>query len=164
MDIVKPIKEIFKAYDIRGKFPDEINRDVAYTIGKAYGTKLLSIGKNKCIVGYDNRESSIELSLSLSLGILSTGVDVINLGLVTTPMAIYSKEVLKIPSYVMVTASHNPYYDNGIKVLDKGSKLDENLEKKLEDIIDNDCLSYPSLVGSLIKNIDVKKSALETIK
>ena len=129
MDIVKPIKEIFKAYDIRGKFPDEINRDVAYTIGKAYGTKLLSIGKNKCIVGYDNRESSVELSLSLSLGILSTGVDVINLGLVTTPMAIYSKEVLKIPSYVMVTASHNPKDDNGFKF-----SFDESGNVKGDDI------------------------------
>lgn len=129
MDIVKPIKEIFKAYDIRGKFPDEINRDVAYTIGKAYGTKLLSIGKNKCIVGYDNRESSIELSLSLSLGILSTGVDVINLGLVTTPMTIYSKEVLKIPSYVMVTASHNPKDDNGFKF-----SFDESGNVKGDDI------------------------------
>lgn len=129
MDIVKPIKEIFKAYDIRGKFPDEINRDVAYTIGKAYGTKLLSIGKNKCIVGYDNRESSIELSLSLSLGILSTGVDVINLGLVTTPMAIYSKEALKIPSYVMVTASHNPKDDNGFKF-----SFDESGNVKGDDI------------------------------
>lgn len=129
MDIVKPIKEIFKAYDIRGKFPDEINRDVAYTIGKAYGTKLLTIGKNKCIVGYDNRESSIELSLSLSLGILSTGVDVINLGLVTTPMAIYSKEVLKIPSYVMVTASHNPKDDNGFKF-----SFDESGNVKGDDI------------------------------
>ncbi len=129
MDIVKPIKEIFKAYDIRGKFPDEINRDVAYTIGKAYGTKLLSIDKNKCIVGYDNRESSIELSLSLSLGILSTGVDVINLGLVTTPMAIYSKEVLKIPSYVMVTASHNPKDDNGFKF-----SFDESGNVKGDDI------------------------------
>lgn len=129
MNIVKPIKEIFKAYDIRGKFPDEINRDVAYTIGKAYGTKLLSIGKNKCIVGYDNRESSIELSLSLSLGILSTGVDVINLGLVTTPMAIYSKGVLKIPSYVMVTASHNPKDDNGFKF-----SFDESGNVKGDDI------------------------------
>ena len=129
MDIVKPIKEIFKAYDIRGKFPDEINRDVAYTLGKAYGTKLLSIGKNKCIVGYDNRESSIELSLSLSLGILSTGVDVINLGLVTTPMAIYSKEILKIPSYVMVTASHNPKDDNGFKF-----SFDESGNVKGDDI------------------------------
>lgn len=129
MNIVKPIKEIFKAYDIRGKFPDEINRDVAYTIGKAYGTKLLSIGKNKCIVGYDNRESSIELSLSLSLGILSTGVDVINLGLVTTPMTIYSKEVLKIPSYVMVTASHNPKDDNGFKF-----SFDESGNVKGDDI------------------------------
>ena len=108
---------------------NEINRDVAYTIGKAYGTKLLSIGKNKCIVGYDNRESSIELSLSLSLGILSTGVDVINLGLVTTPMAIYSKEVLKIPSYVMVTASHNPKDDNGFKF-----SFDESGNVKGDDI------------------------------
>lgn len=131
MNIVKPIKEIFKAYDIRGKFPDEINRDVAYTIGKAYGTKLLSIGKNKCIVGYDNRESSIELSLSLSLGILSTGVDVVNLGLVTTPMAIYSKEVLKIPSYIMVTASHNPKDDNGFKFSfdESGNVKGDEIEK-----------------------------------
>ena len=137
MDIVKPIKEIFKAYDIRGKFPDEINRDVAYTIGKAYGTKLLSIGKNKCIVGYDNRESSIELSLSLSLGILSTGVDVINLGLVTTPMAIYSKEVLKIPSYVMVTASHNPKDDNGFKFSfdESGNVKGDDIEKFYDLVI-----------------------------
>lgn len=137
MNIVKPIKEIFKAYDIRGKFPDEINRDVAYTIGKAYGTKLLSIGKNKCIVGYDNRESSIELSLSLSLGILSTGVDVINLGLVTTPMAIYSKEVLKIPSYVMVTASHNPKDDNGFKFSfdESGNVKGDNIDKFYDLVI-----------------------------
>lgn len=136
MNIVKPIKEIFKAYDIRGKFPDEINRDVAYTIGKAYGTKLLSIGKNKCIVGYDNRESSIELSLSLSLGILSTGVDVINLGLVTTPMAIYSKEVLKIPSYVMVTASHNPKDDNGFKFsFDESGNVKGNDIDKFYDLV-----------------------------
>ncbi|MDD6480384.1 MAG: phosphomannomutase/phosphoglucomutase [Clostridium sp.] len=137
MNIVKPIKEIFKAYDIRGKFPDEINRDVAYTIGKAYGTKLLSIGKNKCIVGYDNRESSIELSLSLSLGILSTGVDVINLGLVTTPMAIYSKEVLKIPSYVMVTASHNPKDDNGFKFSfdESGNVKGDDIEKFYDLVI-----------------------------
>lgn len=136
MDIVKPIKEIFKAYDIRGKFPDEINRDVAYTIGKAYGTKLLSIGKNKCIVGYDNRESSIELSLSLSLGILSTGVDVINLGLVTTPMAIYSKEVLKIPSYVMVTASHNPKDDNGFKFsFDESGNVKGDAIDKFYDLV-----------------------------
>ena len=116
MEIVKDIKrEIFKAYDIRGKYPEQIDKNIAYTIGKSYGTMLLNKNKNTCIVGYDNRHSSMELSLALVLGILSTGVDVISLGLVTTPMALYAKEVLKIPSYIMVTASHNPKDDNGFK-------------------------------------------------
>lgn len=162
MDIVKPIKEIFKAYDIRGKFPDEINRDVAYTIGKAYGTKLLSIGKNKCIVGYDNRESSIELSLSLSLGILSTGVDVINLGLVTTPMAIYSKEVLKIPSYVMVTASHNPKDDNGFKFSfdESGNVKGDDIEKFYDLVISG---SFKEGMGKFSR-YNVEKDYLELFR
>ena len=162
MDIVKPIKEIFKAYDIRGKFSDEINRDVAYTIGKAYGTKLLSIGKNKCIVGYDNRESSIELSLSLSLGILSTGVDVINLGLVTTPMAIYSKEVLKIPSYVMVTASHNPKDDNGFKFSfdESGNVKGDDIEKFYDLVISG---SFKEGMGKFSR-YNVEKDYLELFR
>lgn len=162
MNIVKPIKEIFKAYDIRGKFSDEINRDVAYTIGKAYGTKLLSIGKNKCIVGYDNRESSIELSLSLSLGILSTGVDVINLGLVTTPMAIYSKEVLKIPSYVMVTASHNPKDDNGFKFSfdESGNVKGDDIEKFYDLVISG---SFKEGMGKFSR-YNVEKDYLELFR
>lgn len=116
MEIVKDInEEIFKAYDIRGTYPKDIDKDVAYTIGKSYGTHLLKIGKNKCILGYDNRHSSLELSLALSIGILSTGVDIISVGLVTTPMCIYAKELLNCPSYIMVTASHNPKDDNGFK-------------------------------------------------
>ena len=162
MNIVKPIKEIFKAYDIRGKFPDEINRDVAYTIGKAYGTKLLSIGKNKCIVGYDNRESSIELSLSLSLGILSTGVDVINLGLVTTPMAIYSKEVLKIPSYVMVTASHNPKDDNGFKFSfdESGNVKGDDIDKFYDLVIS---VNFKECMGKFSR-YNVEKDYLELFR
>ena len=62
MEIVKDIKrEIFSQYDIRGKYPNDIDKDVAYTIGKAYGTHLINIGKNECIVGYDNRHSSLSL-------------------------------------------------------------------------------------------------------
>lgn len=116
MEIVRDInKEIFKAYDIRGKYPDDLNKNVAYTIGKSYGTHLLKIGKKKCVLGYDNRYSSLELSLALSIGILSTGVDIVSVGLVTTPMCIYAKEILNCPSYIMVTASHNPKDDNGFK-------------------------------------------------
>ena len=116
MEIVKDIKrEIFKDYDIRGKYPEEINKDIAYTIGKSYGSMLVSQNKDKCVVAYDNRYSSLELSLALTLGILSTGVNVVSLGLATTPMAIYAKEILKCPSYIMVTASHTSKDENGFK-------------------------------------------------
>lgn len=116
MKIIKDInREIFKSYDIRGRYPTDIDKDIAYTIGKSYGSCLLEKGKNKCIVGYDNRYSSLELSLALTIGILSTGVNVVNLGLVTTPMCVYAKTVLNCPSYIMVTASHNPKDDNGFK-------------------------------------------------
>ncbi len=116
MEIVSDInKSIFRLYDIRGVYPTDIDKDIAYTIGLSYGTKLLQLGKEECIVGHDNRYSSLELSLSLAIGILSTGVDVTWLGLVTTPMCMYAREILKIPSYIMVTASHNPKDDNGFK-------------------------------------------------
>ena len=132
MEIVKDIKrEIFKAYDIRGTYPEDLNKDIAYTIGKAYGTRLIEKGQTKCIVGYDNRHSSLELYLSLTIGILSTGVNVTSLGLVTTPMCIYAKQVLKCPCYVMVTASHNPKDDNGFKF-----SFDETGNAKGKDIED----------------------------
>ena len=107
---------IFRAYDIRGKYPKDINREVAFVIGKSFGTYIQKLGKRKCIVGRDNRFSSQELSSFLIEGILSTGVDVIDLGLVTTPMYYYACIQKGIPSGVMVTASHNPKDDNGFKI------------------------------------------------
>ena len=107
---------IFRAYDIRGKYPKDINREVAFVIGKSFGTYIQKLGKRKCIVGRDNRFSSQELSSFLIEGILSTGVDVIDLGLVTTPMYYYACIQKEIPSGVMVTASHNPKDDNGFKI------------------------------------------------
>lgn len=132
MKIVHDINErIFKPYDIRGIYPVDIDKDVAYTIGLSYGTKLLEKGQKQCIVGYDIRYSSLELSLALTIGILSTGVNVISLGLVTTPMCVYAREVLKIPSYIMVTASHNPKDDNGFKFA-----YDENGNVKGEEMFE----------------------------
>lgn len=108
-------EEIFKSYDIRGTYPKDIDRDVAYTIGRSYGSFIKRNKYTKCILGYDNRHSSLELSTSLMIGILSTGIDVIGLGLVTTPMCLYAKELLNCPCYIMVTASHNPKDENGFK-------------------------------------------------
>ena len=108
-------KNIFRGYDIRGIYPSEIDEDTAYTIGLGFGSYIRDLGKNTCIVGHDNRLSSPRLYEALTKGILETGVDIISLGLCTTPMYYYACIKLKIYSGIMVTASHNPKDDNGFK-------------------------------------------------
>lgn len=116
MKIVNNINPyIFRGYDIRGVFGVDLNEDVAYTIGRAFGSKLIDLGKDMCVVGHDNRLSSPLLSDSLIAGILDSGVSVVNLGLCTTPMYYYGCILKNISSGVMVTASHNPKDDNGFK-------------------------------------------------
>ena len=108
-------KNIFRGYDIRGIYPSELDEDTAYTVGLGFGSYIRELGKKKCVVGHDNRLSSPILYEALIEGILSTGIDVISLGLCTTPMYYYACIQLKVYSGVMVTASHNPKDDNGFK-------------------------------------------------
>lgn len=124
-------KYIFRGYDIRGVYPTDLNSDVAYIIGKSFGTYVKRLGKTKAVVGRDNRYSSEELESSLIEGITSTGVDVIDLGLVTTPMYYYACIKLNNPTGIMVTASHNPKDDNGFKFAfdERGNARGEMIEK-----------------------------------
>ena len=106
---------IFRAYDIRGKYPDTINANVAYIVGKGYGSYIQEkLGKNTCVVSHDNRLSSEELTNALIKGITETGCNVINYGLTTTPMNYYARYLNNMLG-IMVTASHNPKDDNGFK-------------------------------------------------
>ena len=112
----KDINEnIFRGYDIRGIVPTEIDEDSAYTIGLGFGTHIKKMGKTTCIVGHDNRLSSENLNKALKEGVKQTGINIIDIGLVTTPMYYYACIKLKVYSGVMVTASHNPKDDNGFK-------------------------------------------------
>ena len=104
---------IFREYDIRGIYGVDLDFDKAYMIGKSFGTY---IDEKKVIVGHDNRLSSPELNEGLIKGLLETGINVINLGLVTTPMYYYAKKKLKIKNGIMITASHNPKEYNGFKI------------------------------------------------
>lgn len=105
--------KIFREYDIRGIYGIDLDFDKAYMIGKSFGTY---IDEKKVIVGHDNRLSSPELNEGLIKGLLETGINVIDLGLVTTPMYYYAKKKLKIKNGIMITASHNPKEYNGFKI------------------------------------------------
>lgn len=108
-------ENIFRGYDIRGIYPKELDEDTVYTIGLGFGSHIKRLGKTTCIIGHDNRLSSPALYESLKQGILETGINVIGLGLCTTPMYYYACIKLEVYSGVMVTASHNPKDDNGLK-------------------------------------------------
>ena len=109
-------KEIFREYDIRGIWGVDIDSEVSYHIGRAFATKLLSYGKDTMIVGYDNRISSKTIEEYLVKGLTDSGVNVVRLGLVTTPMYYYAWDKLNIKCGIMVTASHNPKEYNGFKM------------------------------------------------
>lgn len=107
---------IFRGYDIRGVVPRDIDENVAYTIGKALGSKLQRLQKTKCVIGHDNRISSPKLHQALRQGLVETGMEVYDIGLCTTPMYYFACFYFKIDSGVMVTASHNPKEENGFKI------------------------------------------------
>lgn len=104
---------LFKAYDIRGVVPDELDRDRAYGIGRAIAAHL---GQGPVAVGRDARVHSPELAGALIDGLLDEGLDVLDLGLVATPMLYFGVEHLGARAGVMVTASHNPGQYNGFKI------------------------------------------------
>lgn len=106
---------IFRAYDIRGKYPEEINENIAFRLGQAYGSYIQEkYQQTSCVVSHDNRLSSDTLNQQLIGGILSTGCDVIDYGLITTPMHYYARYIEHLFG-IMITASHNPKNENGFK-------------------------------------------------
>lgn len=108
----------FKAYDIRGKFPEELNEELAYKIGYYY-TKYLNA--KKIIIGHDIRKSSEVLSLNLANGINDAGADVVDIGLCGTEMIYFGTSFLETDGGIMITASHNPPGYNGMKFVKKNS-------------------------------------------
>ena len=109
----------FKAYDIRGRVPDQLNNDIAYRIGRAYG-KLLT--PKRVVIGYDIRLSSPEMAAALSKGIVESGSDVIDIGLCGTEEVYFQTFERRADGGIMVTASHNPIDYNGMKLVREESK------------------------------------------
>jgi len=163
MKIVNDInKYIFRGYDIRGIYGDDLNEDVAYTLGKGFGSYIQDLGKTVAVVGYDNRASSPELSNAFIKGAIETGITVYNIGLVTTPMYYYSWEKLGIVSGTMITASHNPKEYNGFKMAfdEKGNACGEMIQD-FRKYVEKGIFKQGS--GNEIK-VDIKEEYLEFIR
>ncbi|MEZ0375246.1 MAG: phosphomannomutase/phosphoglucomutase [Candidatus Sericytochromatia bacterium] len=105
---------IFKAYDIRGLYPQEINEDIAYRIGKAFVDYL---GCKTVVIGRDMRTSSPAIFEKLSQGITEQGADIFDIGMSTTDMYYFAVEHLGSDAGIMITASHNPGQYNGLKLV-----------------------------------------------
>jgi phosphomannomutase len=153
----------FKAYDIRGKVPSELNTDLAYKVGRAFAKHQKA---KSVLIGRDVRESSPEISEALAKGLSDAGCNVIDLGLCGTEMIYYGTPHLDADGGIMITASHNPPEYNGLKFVKKGSKpmgYDSGLSE-IEEMILNDNLGEIAEEKGTVKILDIMVPFIENLK
>lgn len=136
---MKVNEAIFRDYDIRGLVGKDLSDEFALVIGKAFGTYLLRKRTRDVLVGYDARESSESYCDASIKGLLATGINVIKIGLVTTPMMYWARKFYKIDGGLSITASHNPPEFNGFKPASGGGALfGEEIQKIKRLMISDD--------------------------
>ena len=106
--------DCFKAYDVRGRIPDQLNPDIAYRIGNATAAFL---NAKKVVLGHDIRLSSKEMADAVARGIRETGAEVMDIGMSGTEMVYFATDYLEADGGIMVTASHYPADYNGLKIV-----------------------------------------------
>jgi len=153
------VGKYFGTDGIRGVAGETLTSAFAYRVGQSLRQ---SYDADRIVIGKDTRESSDVLALSVALGALEAGVDVLYASSVSTPMVAHYSRVEGIPG-VMITASHNPYRDNGIKVFEKGYKLSAEHEAEIEAFIDSEKKTETSRYGSFHRTDAVKETYKELI-
>ncbi len=129
--------EIFKAYDIRGIVDTTLTLDIVTDIGRALGSQVLEAGGSHIVIGRDGRLSGPDLSQALAMGLQSSGVHVVDIGLAPSPVVYYSCFAMNIGSCVAITGSHNPPNYNGFKMVVEGTTLSaEAIQELKHRIID----------------------------
>ncbi len=163
-------KKYFGTDGIRGtanKFP--ITPDIALKVGVAVGAKFIDGShRHRVVIGKDTRLSGYMVESALTTGLLAVGMDVFLVGPVPTPAVSMLTKSLRADIGIMISASHNPFYDNGIKIFDKsGNKLSDAVEKEIESMIDGDINTYlakPNMLGKAKRIEDARGRYVEFVK
>ncbi len=172
-EIIKNINpNIYRGYDIRGIYGNDLDENIAYTIGLAYAKYIKNNGYTKCVIGRDNRSSSMPLFKALVQGIIEgENIEVIDIGLCTTPMYYYAQIFLNdgknIMPGIMITASHNPKEYNGLKISfnDFGNACGDMIQDFRKFVEENSKSEKNNneVKGNIIKE-DIKDGYLNLIK
>ena len=151
---------IFKAYDIRGIVPDTLNEGVAEALGLAFGHRALALGERAVAVGRDGRLSGPALASALIRGLVAAGVEVIDIGLSTTPMLYFAAHTL-CTSGIQVTGSHNPKDYNGFKMVLAGRAIYGEDIQALRRAMEDE--TAPVAEGGRVRQVDVLPAYSEHI-
>src|SRR5919205_3855913 len=149
-------ESIFKAYDIRGKYPAQLNEDVARDIGRAF-VNYLGLSGSTVVVGRDMRLSGETLEKAFVEGVTGAGADVLDLGLVSTDALYFAVGHLEEPGGAMITASHNPKEYNGLKLCreDAPALSGEEGIYQIRDLITSGKLPEPSEYPGSVEEADI---------
>ena len=155
--------ELFGTDGVRGEANIDLTPELAFKVGKA-GAHFLTQGqsKKKVLIGKDTRVSGAMLEAALIAGITSLGIDVVQVGVVPTPAVAYLTKKTDAAAGIMISASHNPVQDNGIKFFNAdGIKLEDSEERKIEDIIFKTWEELPIMKGDEVGESEELDDALE---
>ena len=163
-------KSIFRAYDIRGRVPEQLNANSIMIIANAIAAKCLTEGVTEIVLGRDGRLSGPDVMHSLSLGLRARGIDIVNVGLVTSPLLYFAAKKINSKSGVMITGSHNPKNDNGFKIVINdspisGLELLNFIDEKIPDSVKSGQeVHQNTLMGSYIEEVSSQAIGLKKMK
>ena len=158
------VKKLFGTSGIRGLIGSEVTCELALNVGKSLAYYLQN--KGSVVIGYDTRTTNKMLEQAITAGLLESGVDVIKIGMVPTPLVGYATEKLNADAGIMLTASHNPSQYNGIKLWNKnGMAYTSSQEREIEEIYAEK--SYTSVswqnIGKLTQNSEIKGQYIDDL-
>ena len=158
------LDKIFRAYDIRGTYPEQINKKVFYDLGRTLGTTIKDSNNEPIVICRDGRTSSEDLQASMMSGITSCGIDVINIGLLPTPLMNFALKYENLNNGLMITGSHNPKNYNGVKIVLDGLTLYGDYIQSLKNKMINNEYHVSKKMGKITTDTSISSKYIQFIK